>query len=44
MLVHQDREAAKRLLQLAQEDANKRWRTYASLAGVRAEPAAKEEK
>jgi len=44
MLAHSDPEAAKRLLQLAQEDVNGRWHTYASLAAMSVEGAGKEEK
>jgi pyruvate-ferredoxin/flavodoxin oxidoreductase len=44
MLVHSDPEAAKRLLQLAQEDVRNRWRLYENLAAPPAIAAAKEVK
>jgi pyruvate-ferredoxin/flavodoxin oxidoreductase len=44
MLAHSDPEAAKRLLQLAQEDVQTRWHKYESLAAMGAEAAGKEEK
>ena len=44
MLAHSDPEAAKELLQLAQEDVNTRWRQYENLAAASTSPAAKEVK
>jgi len=44
MLARSDPEAAKRLLELAQEDVNERWHTYASLAAMSANGGGKEEK
>jgi pyruvate-ferredoxin/flavodoxin oxidoreductase len=44
MLAHSDPEAAKRLLQLAQQDVNERWHTYSSLAAMSGNGAGKEEK
>jgi pyruvate-ferredoxin/flavodoxin oxidoreductase len=44
MLVHSDPEAAKRLLQLAQEDVNTRWRLYENWAAMLVNAAEKEAK
>jgi pyruvate-ferredoxin/flavodoxin oxidoreductase len=44
MLVHSDPEAAKRLLQLAQEDVNTRWRLYENWAAMLVNAAEKETK
>jgi pyruvate-ferredoxin/flavodoxin oxidoreductase len=44
MLVHSDPEAAKRLLELAQEDVNTRWRLYENWAAMLVNAAEKETK
>jgi pyruvate-ferredoxin/flavodoxin oxidoreductase len=44
MLTHSDPEAAKKLLELAQEDVNQRWRLYENWAAMQVTPAAKEAK
>jgi pyruvate-ferredoxin/flavodoxin oxidoreductase len=44
MLVHSDPEAAKRLLELAQEDVNTRWRMYENWAAMMVNAAEKETK
>jgi pyruvate-ferredoxin/flavodoxin oxidoreductase len=44
MLTHSDPEAAKKLLELAQEDVNQRWRLYENWAAMQLAPAAKEAK
>jgi pyruvate-ferredoxin/flavodoxin oxidoreductase len=44
MLTHSDPEAAKKLLELAQDDVNQRWRIYENWAAMQLTPAEKEAK
>jgi len=44
MLTHSDPEAAKKLLELAQDDVNQRWRLYENWAAMQLSPAEKEAK
>jgi len=44
MLAHSDPEAAKRLLKLAEEDVQKRWKLYTNMAAMPTNGGAKETK
>ena len=44
MLAHSDPEAAKKLLTLAEEDVQKRWKLYSNMAATPANGGAKETK